>query len=374
MDFDPALNLLGDLQAGAAKVGWVPFILPALRQGISFPSSPLIRIVDGIGHHVIFQCGLQSTPDPSLRGAFFSSVTFSPDEEAEGERFHHTADCSLIEPMRTKGDTILITGASSGIGKATAQLFAEKGFLVFGTSRQQRQSEDGIEMLKLDVRSGESVQRCVQEVLKRTGRIDVLVNNAGIMHQGTFAEETSIEEARAIFETNLFGVVRMTNAVLPGMRARGRGRIINVGSLAAWVGEPGEAFYSASKHALAGYTEALRHEVWPLGIHVSLVEPGAFRTNIYRESGMDEVLIADYDEARRAVRNIFRKAATRGDDPRKVARLIFEIANASQPRLRYAIGGERWLPYLKVLLPQGAFDYLLRRGFKLPRSRGGHHG
>jgi NAD(P)-dependent dehydrogenase (short-subunit alcohol dehydrogenase family) len=276
--------------------------------------------------------------------------------------------------MRTKGDTILITGASSGIGKATAQLFAEKGFLVFGTSRQQRKNEDGIEMLKLDVRSDESVQKCVKKVLNRTGRIDVLVNNAGILNQGTFAEETSLEEARAVFETKFFGVVRVTNAVLPGMRARGQGRIINIGSLAAWVGEPGEAFYSASKHALAGYTEALRHEVWPLGIDICLVEPGAFKTNIYQEPYIEKNAIADYDSARRAVHNVLRETALRGDDPRKVARLILQIVNASQPRLRYGIGGDRWLPYVKVLLPQRSFDYLLRRGFRLVRRQRGHHG
>lgn len=117
--------------------------------------------------------------------------------------------------------------------------------------------------------------------MARAGQIDVLVSNAGVLLQGLFSEETSMTEARMVFETNFFGVVRMTNAVLPGMRSRREGRIINVGSLAAWVGELGEAFYSASKHALAGYSKALRHEVWPLGLHVSLVEPGAFMTNIY---------------------------------------------------------------------------------------------
>lgn len=102
----------------------------------------------------------------------------------------------------------------------------------------------------------------------RAGHLDVLVNNAGVMHLGV-VEETTIDEARAVLETNLFGVVRLTNAVLPHVGARRRGRIINVGSAAAWVGEPGEAFYASSKHALAGYAEALRHEVWPLGIHVT---------------------------------------------------------------------------------------------------------
>jgi NAD(P)-dependent dehydrogenase (short-subunit alcohol dehydrogenase family) len=160
-------------------------------------------------------------------------------------------------------------------------MFAAEGFRVFGTSRHSRPDMGGVEMLHLDVRSDASVTHCVADVMTRAGRIDVLVNNAGIEHIAV-AEETTMEDARAVFDTNFFGVVRMTDAVLPHMRAQRRGCIINVGSLAAWVGEPGEAFYGASKRALAGYTEALRHEVWPLGLHVSLIEPGAFKTNIVR--------------------------------------------------------------------------------------------
>lgn len=265
---------------------------------------------------------------------------------------------------------VLITGASSGIGQATARLLAGAGFRVFGTSRRRHPDEAGVEMLELDVRSDESVARCVAEVLARAGRIDVLINNAGVEHVSV-AEETTMEEAHVVFETNFFGVVRMTNAVLPGMRARRQGRIINVGSLAAWVGEPGEAFYSASKHALAGYTEALRHEVWPLGIHVSLVEPGAFKTNLIRAESMPEGTITDYDAVRRAVRHTLQEALRQGDDPRQVAQLILKVARARSPHLRYGVGREaHWLPYLRVLLPQWLFDYLLRRGFGLVKGGG----
>jgi NAD(P)-dependent dehydrogenase (short-subunit alcohol dehydrogenase family) len=265
---------------------------------------------------------------------------------------------------------VLITGASSGIGQATARLLAAEGFRVFGTSRREHPDEDGVEMLELDVRSGASVKRCVAEVLARAGRIDVLINNAGVEHVG-MAEETTLEDARAVFETNFFGVVRVTNAVLPGMREHRQGRIINVGSLAAWVGEPGEAFYSASKRALAGYTEALRHEVWPLGIHVSLVEPGAFKTNLIRADSTPEGSIADYDAVREAARRTLDQALRQGDDPRKVAQLILNIIRARSPRLRYGAGGEaRWIPYLKVLLPQRLFDYLVRRGFGLRKDKG----
>ena len=161
----------------------------------------------------------------------------------------------------------------------------------------------------------------------------------------------------------------MINAVLPGMRARRQGRIINIGSLAGWVGEPGEAFYAASKQALAGYTEALRHEVWPLGLHVSLVEPGAFRTGIYPTQPQIERLIPDYAGPRAAARQAMFKATEQGDDPQKVAELIVKVAQSRSPRLRYGVGQEaRWVPYLKVLLPQRLRDYFIRKGFGLERS------
>lgn len=274
----------------------------------------------------------------------------------------------LIHPGRTSR-IVLITGASSGIGRATAELFAAHGSRVFATSRQPHASEGGIEMLPLDVRSEESVTRCVDDVLARAGRIDVLINNAAIEHLG-IAEETTLDDAHNVFETNFFGVARMIDAVLPGMRRRRQGRIINVGSLAAWIGEPGEAFYAASKGALARYTEALRHEVWPLGVHVSLVEPGAFRTRVVEAASYSEGTIADYDGIREAVHRTMQSAAAHGGDPRKAARQILKIASTRAPRSRYGAGAEaRWLPYLKVLLPQRLFDALLRRGFGLEAKR-----
>lgn len=227
--------------------------------------------------------------------------------------------------------TVLITGASSGIGQVTARLFTEEGSRVFGTSRQKRSDENGVEMLELDVRSDDSVECCVAEVLARAGQIDVLINNAGIAPV-RIAEETPLKEAWAVFETNFFGVTRMTRAVLPHMRARKQGRIINVGSLAAWIGEPGEAFYSASKAALARYTEALRYEVWPLGIHVSLVEPGAVKTKVLETAAITEGTIADYEAVRQAARRTLRQALRQGDDPDKVARLILKVARARSPQ------------------------------------------
>ncbi len=260
----------------------------------------------------------------------------------------------------------LVTGASSGVGQHTARRFAEQGFRVFGTSRRDRPDWLGVEMLRLDVHSQESVQQCVDEALTRAGQIDVLVNNAGAMHEG-FAEETTMPQAAAVFETNFFGTVRVINAVLPGMRRRRTGRIINVGSLAAWVGEPGEAFYAASKAALARYTEALHHEVWPLGLTVSLVEPGAFATDVVEVASRSDATIADYNGLRESASDTLRRGLRRGGDPRDLASLIVRIAQAQSPKARYGAGLDgRWLPSFKVLSPQRLFDYLLRRGYGLP--------
>lgn len=177
--------------------------------------------------------------------------------------------------------------------------------------------------------------------------------------------------AREVFETNFFGVARMINVVLPGMRARRQGHIINVGSAAAWIGEPGEGFYSATKHALAGYSEALRHEVWPLGIQVSLVEPGAFKTNVLQAAPTSQGTIADYDAVRSAARRTLKQSLRKGDDPHNVADLIVKIARDRSPRGRYGVGPEaRWIPYLRVLLPQRLLDHALRRGFGLPPPKG----
>ncbi len=267
------------------------------------------------------------------------------------------------------GRVVLVTGASSGIGRATARLLARDGARVFGTSRREHPDADGVAMLVLDVRSAESVRDCVGRVLERAGRVDVLVNNAGVMHEG-FAEETTPADAAAVLDTNFFGAVRVTDAVLPGMRARRGGRVINVGSLAAWVGEPGEGFYAASKAALARYTEALRHEVWHLGIGVSLVEPGAFGTGVLAAATSTEATIPDYDGPRESAHRTLQRALERGEPPEKVAALIRTVATVRAPRGRYGAGREAtWVPYLRTLLPQRAFDLLLRRGYGLPRTR-----
>src|SRR6266702_4538899 len=172
--------------------------------------------------------------------------------------------------------TVLVTGASSGIGQAIAQLLAERGFKIFGTARKPAAPTLGnVTMVPLDVRSDDSVRACID----RVGPIDVLVNNAGYSLMGA-AEETSLDEAKAQLETNFFGVVRMVKAVLPAMRKAGAGKIITIGSLAGITAIPFGSFYTASKFAIEGYSEALWHELRPLGISVSVIEPGFVHTTI----------------------------------------------------------------------------------------------
>src|SRR3954447_8478295 len=174
----------------------------------------------------------------------------------------------------------LVTGASAGIGEAAAHALVGAGFTVYGTSRKAAAGEqrDGVVLLPLDVTDDGSVAGVVREVLERSGRIDVLVNNAGRGIAGA-AEESSIEQARALFDTNVFGSIRMIRAVLPQMREQGSGRIINVSSVLGFLPAPFGALYAATKHAIEGYSESLDHEVREHGVRVLLVEPAYTRTS-----------------------------------------------------------------------------------------------
>lgn len=176
--------------------------------------------------------------------------------------------------MTTNRKIALVTGASSGIGLATAERLARAGHTVYGTSRRGRgPAAQPFEMLALDVTDDASVQTAVQTVIEREGRVDLLVNNAGFGVAPAGAEESSLEQAQAIFDTNFFGVVRMTRAVLPYMRRQASGRIINIGSVLGFLPMPYGALYAATKHAIEGYSESLDHELRTLGIRVTVIEP-----------------------------------------------------------------------------------------------------
>ena len=257
----------------------------------------------------------------------------------------------------------LVTGASSGIGKATASLLATNGFRVFGTSRTPDANlQLPYSLFSLDVRSDASVHEAVQHVFDQAGRIDVLINNAGYTQSGSI-EENSLADVQAQFDTNLFGVLRVTNAVLPGMRRQHSGRIINVSSLVGQVAPPYIGIYASSKFALEGLSEALRGELRPFHIHVSLVEPGFVKTNILGQRPAHP--IADYEQRRQIGIAFVRQGVEQGIDPDLVAQTILHIATVAQPRLHYPIGRvAKLLMMLKRLLPEPAFEQLRRRAFQ----------
>lgn len=266
---------------------------------------------------------------------------------------------------------VLITGASSGFGELTASLLlSQQGhFGVFGTSRSgpaavKKNESDGAEMVQLDITSDESVKSCVAAVLKEAGRIDVLVNNAGQAITGAL-EETSIEEAMAHLDSNFFGAVRMVNAVLPDMRRRKSGQIINIASMAGTFPVPFEGYYGISKAALITYSDVLRQEVKSLGIHVSVVEPGFFRTNLASSRAHASNEIADYDEQRTRVLRVLEPSFREGGDPRDVANTIVKIMETPSPRLHWAVGKERSALLAKRLLPASTVESHSRKHWRV---------
>ena len=258
---------------------------------------------------------------------------------------------------------VLVTGASSGIGRATAQLFAQRGFRVFGTSRQpEHDAPLEYAMIPLDVRSEDSVRAAVHTVLDQAGRIDVLVNNAGYGHFGAL-EENTIADAQAQFDTNVFGSLRVIQAVVPIMRRQASGRIISTSSVLGQVAPPFVGLYAGSKFALEGLSESLRAELRPFGIHVSLVEPGFVKTS-FVDKGPTQPL-AVYETERRAATAFNRQGLANGLDPHEVARLIVRVAATRNPGLRYRAGrSSSLLILLKRMLPEPLFELVSRRAFR----------
>lgn len=263
--------------------------------------------------------------------------------------------------------TALVTGASTGIGLATARALRDAGYQVFGTSRRAGvPGADGITMLTCDVTDDASVVKVVKDVVEQSGQIDVLVNNAGV---GLFAaaEESSIRQAQDIFNVNFFGVVRMTNAVLPVMRRQGKGRIINMSSILGTIPAPYSALYSATKHAVEGYSESLDHEVRLHGIRVLLVEPAYTRTSFEENLTKPDMPLAAYNSARGSVEAAVRDGLAKGDDPTVVAAVVVKAAMSQPPRQRYTAGGvARRIRLLRRLVPESAFDKSLRKQMHLP--------
>lgn len=267
------------------------------------------------------------------------------------------------------GKVVLITGASTGIGKVCGEHLAGLGMTVYGASRSLAESDSGqFHTLRMDVTDDASVRDGVQQIQERHGRIDVAINCAGYGIAGA-VEETSPQEAMAQFDTNFFGVHRVCRAVLPTMRQQNDGVIINVSSLAGLLAVPFQAFYSASKFAMEGMTEALRMEVRPFGIRVALIEPGDFKSEFpaNRVNTADSVNSEVYRELLERCVGVMREEEKNGKVPYPVARLLERIINDPSPRLRYTVGpfGERLGPKLKSILPYRIYEYLFMKHYKL---------
>jgi NAD(P)-dependent dehydrogenase (short-subunit alcohol dehydrogenase family) len=266
-----------------------------------------------------------------------------------------------------KSKTAIVTGASSGIGEATAERLAKAGYKVYGTSRRgARAGKRSFEMLSLDVTSDESVEAAVDEVMRSSGRIDLLVNNAGFGVAPAGAEESSIAQSRAIFDTNFFGIVRMTRAVVPHMRRQGGGRIINIGSVLGFLPMPYGALYAATKHAVEGYSESLDHELRTRGIRVSVIEPAYTKTQFDANFLEPDSKLDEYREVRAALGKTMKEVLARAGEPRVVADVVLEAANAARPKLRYTAGGlARRLRFLRRFAPAGVVDAGIRKDLQI---------
>jgi NAD(P)-dependent dehydrogenase (short-subunit alcohol dehydrogenase family) len=261
----------------------------------------------------------------------------------------------------------IVTGASGGIGEASARALHATGYRVFGTYRRPPATRSpGIEYLACDVTSDESVHTAISQVLAKAGRIDLLVNNAGVgLIAG--AEESSLEQAKSLFDVNLFGVFRMTKAVLPTMRRQGSGRIVNISSVMGLIPAPFMALYAASKHALEGYSESLDHEIRATGVRVVLVEPAYTRTsfegNVYQADQQLDV----YQAARTNAEGVLRDEMKTADTPELVANAVVKAATEANPNRRYAAGRmARQVSLLRRFVPASAFDKSLRKQMRLP--------
>jgi short-subunit dehydrogenase len=261
----------------------------------------------------------------------------------------------------------LVTGASTGIGRATATALARAGLRVFGTSRKLTSGGPaGVTMMVCDVSDDASVSKLVADIVAEAGRVDLLVNNAGIGLLGG-AEESSIAQAQRLFDINVFGTMRVTNAVLPIMRRQKSGRIVNMSSVLGLIPAPFNALYAATKHAIEGYSESLDHELRTQGIRVVLVEPAFTRTSFEDNLVKPDQVLDVYNSGRASLSVAMRKAMETGDIPEVVAGTVLKAATDVRPRRRYPAGKTaRQVSFLRRFVPESAFDKSLRKQNGLP--------
>jgi short-subunit dehydrogenase len=275
----------------------------------------------------------------------------------------------LTPEMTPEKKVVVITGASSGFGEAFARLFAENGYTVFGTSRKTDYSEaNGVTMVPMDVTSDSSVNEAIGYIIDKAGRLDVIINNAGYGIAGAI-ENTSIDEARAQFETNFFGVHRVCRAVVPMLRSQGHGHIINIGSLGGVVSIPFQAFYSASKSALASFSDGLSMELKPFGIHVTRIEPGDYKTGFTGARIMTKQSAADsiYLQRSKQAILIMERDEQNGADSAQLANKLLKIVEMELPGLVYREGMfmQKLLVGLLGWLPNRWVEKLLMSTYKI---------
>ena len=262
----------------------------------------------------------------------------------------------------------LVTGASSGIGYATARALQKAGYHVFGSQRGDKpvRRSDGVVMLSCDVTDDAAVTKLVHDVLGEAGRIDLLVNNAGIGMVGG-AEESSIAQAQALFDVNVFGLMRLTKAVLPVMRRQRKGRIINIGSILGLIPSHYNAIYSSTKHAIEGYSESLDHETRAFGVRIVVVEPAYTNTTFEKNKSKPDQPLPIYEAARTDMERFTRQSVENGDAPEVVAETVVKAATAAKPKRRYPAGKTaRQIRALRRFVPESAFDRSLRKQSGLP--------
>jgi NAD(P)-dependent dehydrogenase (short-subunit alcohol dehydrogenase family) len=263
---------------------------------------------------------------------------------------------------------VLITGGSSGIGKSIGEFLHEKGFVVYGTSRNPEKITNSIfPLVALDVRDKQSIVNCVAEVIQKSGRLDIVINNAGVGITGPI-EEIPTEEIRNNFETNLFGPIEVMKAVLPQMREQKSGLIINITSIAGYMGLPYRGIYSASKGALELITEALRMEVKSFGIQITNVAPGDFATNIAAGRYHAPVLKGSAYEV--PYGNTLKEMDSHvdsGSNPNEMAEAIFAIIQTDKPKIHYKVGVfmQKFSIVLKRILPDTVYEKMLMNHYKL---------
>ncbi|MDE2150019.1 MAG: oxidoreductase [Gammaproteobacteria bacterium] len=261
---------------------------------------------------------------------------------------------------------VVVTGVSSGIGRAAAERFAKRGCRVFGTVRSIEKASPlpGVQFVEMDLRDEASVQRSIQSIADQAKRIDVLVNNAGTSLLGA-VEETATAEAASLFDTNVFGILRTTQAVLPHMRAQREGRIVNVSSVLGFLPAPYMGLYSASKHAVEGLTESLDHEVRQFGVRATLVEPSFTRTNLDANAPQTSSRIADYEHERGLASLAAVNSIQTAPSPEGVASTIVDAALGAWRMRRTPAGQASLLRKLRRFMPAGPVDASLRKSFGL---------